>query len=610
MRVPRESRFLNPLRHISVSLLVAVALNLAIPCHAPAVEPALQKAEQTRIETIKEITPAVVAIFAPGGQGGGSGVVITPDGFALSNYHVTSACGNFMKCGLPDGNLYDAVIVSIDPTGDVALIKLFGKDKFTHARLGDSDKVRMGDSVYALGNPFLLASDFQPTVTAGIVSGTHRYQYPAGTILEYTDCLQVDASINPGNSGGPLFNSAGELIGINGRISIEKRGRVNSGVGYAISINQIKHFMEHLLSGRIVDHATLGATVTTRDDGAVVVSNILEESEAFRRGLRVDDELVSFAGRPIRSVNQFKNVLGIYPSGWQLPLSFRREGKKQDVIVRLRRLHAKSEFMQDAVRPAAPRRPRKPGDHDQNPPDKQPGPPRRGAPGGRPAPPPPPPELAKYHVARTGFANYYFNQVAQDRLLKSLAAWGDFAPVSGTWKISATATGATLGKDARADFKLADNGVALLIDGNRLQFLQTIAAEMAVEDEPPKTGGFLAALHQLRLLLSKGKPAFADVVYQGSEPLDGTGESVDVLITEQGEASNHWYFSRAHGGLIGFDFFAKDDADACEVRFDDLREFNGKRLPGKITVRHGGQEFGVFTVRDYDLQPRPAGAKS
>ena len=87
----------------------------------------------------------------------------------------------------------------------------------------------------AMGNPFLLATDFTPTVTFGLVSGVHRYQYPEGKgLLEYTDCIQIDTSINPGNSGGPLFNMNGELIGINGRGSFDKRGRVNSGVGYAI----------------------------------------------------------------------------------------------------------------------------------------------------------------------------------------------------------------------------------------------------------------------------------------------------------------------------------------------------------------------------------------
>ena len=187
-----------------------------------------------------------------------------------------------------------------------------------------------------MGNPFLLATDFRPTVTFGIISGIHRYQYPAGTFLEYADCIQTDTSINPGNSGGPLFNLAGDLVGINGRGSFEKRGRVNSGAGYAISINQIKNFMDSLRGGLVVDHATLGAAVTTKDDGSVVVTSILEQSEAFRRGLRADDEIVSFAGRPIRSVNQFKNVLGIFPKGWKLPITYRRDDRKQEIFVRLR----------------------------------------------------------------------------------------------------------------------------------------------------------------------------------------------------------------------------------------------------------------------------------
>ena len=178
--------------------------------------------------------------------------------------------------------------------------------------MGDSDAVRPGDWCLAMGNPFLLAKyDFAPTVTYGIVSGTHRYQEPAGTFLEYTDCLQIDASVNPGNSGGPLFGAEGsqrgKLIGINGRISV-KRGRVNSGAAYAISVNQVRHFLGHLRSGRVLDHGTLNATVRTDYDGTVVFDRVAPGSSADRRGVREGDELVEFVGRPVRSVNQFKNV--------------------------------------------------------------------------------------------------------------------------------------------------------------------------------------------------------------------------------------------------------------------------------------------------------------
>src|SRR5262249_57080616 len=133
-----------------------------------------------------------------------------------------------------------------------------------------------------------------PTVCArrvvlGLVGGTSRYQYPSGNLLEYTDCIQIDTSINPGNSGGPLFNMDGELIGINGRGSFEKRGRVNSGVGYAISINQIKNFLPLLKAGIDTDHATLGALVRTdsEEDGGrrLLITSIIENCAANRRGL-------------------------------------------------------------------------------------------------------------------------------------------------------------------------------------------------------------------------------------------------------------------------------------------------------------------------------------
>ncbi|MBL8848480.1 MAG: trypsin-like peptidase domain-containing protein, partial [Planctomycetaceae bacterium] len=300
---------------------------------AGAADPAVLESQQRRIDLVERIAPGVVAIFSDDANGGGSGVLVSADGFVVTNFHVIEGLGPFMKCGLNDRRIYDAVRVGIDPTGDLALIKLLGRDDFPHAALADSDTVRVGDEAYALGNPFLLATDLQPTVTFGMVSGVHRYQYPAGTFLEYTDCLQVDASINPGNSGGPLFNAAGDVIGVNGRISVEKRGRVNVGAGYAISSNQVRYFLSHLKSGRVVDHATLGATVESNDDGAVVVNEILSGSEAYRRGLRQGDEIVTFGGRPIRSVNQFKNILGIYPRGWKLPLTDRRDGPKHDIVV-------------------------------------------------------------------------------------------------------------------------------------------------------------------------------------------------------------------------------------------------------------------------------------
>ncbi len=389
--------------------------------HADDVDPRVLEAETKRIAAVEKVRASVVAIFGPNGQGGGSGVVISKDGYALTNFHVVEGAGNVMQCGMADGVLYDAVLVGLDRVGDVALIKLVPPKEgheFPAAVFGDSDKVKAGDWSLAMGNPFLLATDFQPTVTFGMVSGVHRYQYPAGTLLEYTDCIQVDTSINPGNSGGPLFNMDGELIGINGRGSFEKRGRVNSGVGYAISINQIKNFMGHLRAGIDTDHATLGAfvqTEATEDENVstrLLVTSIIEDSDAHRRGLDIGDEIVAFAGRPTTSLNQYKNVLGIYPKEWRVPLVYRRENDKHEILVRLMKLQ-RTETNPDANKP----RPR-------------PGPPR-------PQPPPRKSAATAYFEAKPGFANYYFNKLERDRLWAAFQKHGDFSSVLGDWVIEA-----------------------------------------------------------------------------------------------------------------------------------------------------------------------------
>src|SRR5262249_22647418 len=293
--------------------------------------------------------------------------------------------GPVMQCGLPDGVFYDAVVVGTDQVGDVALLKLLpkkeGKD-FPYAPLGDSDKVKPGDWSLAMGNPFLLATDFTPTVTFGLISGVHRYQYPEGAkgLLEYTDCIQFDTSINPGNSGGPLFNLDGEIIGINGRGSFEKRGRVNSGVGYAISSNQIKNFLGHMKAGLVADHASTGFRVESDlDEGAsgrIIVRHILNDCDAIRRGIDTDDEIVKLASRDMPTVNAYKNALRFYPRGWRVPITFRHENEKKEiekkeVLVRLMGvMPAELREGGGQPRPETPPNPRRP-----------PGMPRPGQPG-------------------------------------------------------------------------------------------------------------------------------------------------------------------------------------------------------------------------------------
>ena len=607
---------------------------------------AVVEAENQRIAAMEKAKVSVLAVFSSSGAGGGSGVVISPDGYALTNFHVVKPCGNAMKCGMADGKLYDAVIVGIDPTGDVALIRLFGRDDFPHAEMADSDRVRAGDWCFAMGNPFLLATDFQPTVTYGIVSGTHRYQYPAGTLLEYADCIQTDASINPGNSGGPLFDAQGNLIGINGRGSFEKRGRVNVGVGYAISINQIKNFMGYLRAGRIADHATLGAQVATDDAGRVVVSNILDQSDAYRRGLRFDDEIIRFGGRPVTTTNGFKNVLGIFPKDWRIPLTYRRERERHDVLVRLAGVHGEAELLKklggrrraipmpvpkpgekpkpkqkpDGDKPAKdlekvpgkepgdkpdkepkPEGPQ-PGDDPEKKPDKSPQPkqiPIPGHPPGHPArimrPKKPMPEVCKNHFEKKrGYANFYFNKMNRDRVWKAWTARGDFASLGGTWAIAGPLEG---GGTFRCE--LTGTDATLTLPGGKTEWKAT--DELHSSLLPAGSGGLMPALHLWRRLAVEGPDRFGQVAYLGTAPLAGREGLVDVLAGIHGGVECRFYFDPSEGDLLAIEMFAEDHVDPCEIYFSEHRQVDGRMVPGRMEVRIGNDLYGIFLFEEIQI---------
>jgi S1-C subfamily serine protease len=558
--------------------------------------PDVLAAESQRIALMAKAAPCVLAIFDPSGQGGGSGVVISADGYALSNFHVTHPCGNSMQCGMSDGKVYDAVIVGLDPTGDIALIKLLGRNDFPHAELGDSDKLRPGDWVFAMGNPFLLATDFQPTVTSGIISGTHRYQFPAGTLLEYADCIQTDASINPGNSGGPLFNSQGQLVGINGRCSFDKRGRVSVDVGYSVSINQIKKFLGVLKSGRIVDHATLGARVTTDEAGRVIVSDILESCDAYRRGLRADDEIMNFAGRTISTANGFKNALGIYPKGWQVPLTFRRENKTTETYVRLAGVHSREDLIEKTLgRPEQPQ----PRPDDKNP--KGPPRPRMPRTPQAEAPKAPMPEAAKkVFQEKRGYANYYFNKVELDRVLKSWKAPGDAKAARGAWSFAGR-----LASGKEIEFRVSDKDAAMKAPAGEQQwtlgpkFADAFPRPSDSESAPPPAGtGLLPSLFIYRLMALDGPKGFDDMSYLGAFPLPGSDGLLDVVsATYHGIES--WFYFDSRGQMAAMEVYPDEHADPLEFHFSNSRTVAGRDLPGRLKIVSGGSVFESFDLDQF-----------
>jgi serine protease Do len=588
---------------------------------------AVKLAEADRIKVVKKVKPAVVAVYARGGGGGGSGVVIDKEGFALTNFHVVQPTGPTMVCGLPNGVLYDAVLVGLDKVGDIALIKLIPKkegEPFPFVELGDSDEVKAGEWSMAMGNPFLLATDFTPSVSYGLVSGVNRYQYPSGGFLEYTDCIQFDTTINPGNSGGPLFNMKGELIGINGRGSFaqDKRFRINCGVGYAISMNQIKNFLGHLRAGIDTDHATLGASVATaNEDGdlaKMMVQSVLEESDAHRRGLEEGDQLISFAGRPLTSVNQYKNILGIFPKDWRMPMVYARGNERKETLVRLM-----------GNLPAL-------ADKKQDPQPKQPGP--------GPQPKGPEGSGAKFYKARKGFANYWFNEQAQKRLMDAFTKLGDFKGVGGEWIVDGTYE-----RDGRLgdiNFRIFDEKVVgnekdtrpvVVMKANadyRLEPLKSVPEENLKDlVVPPYSGGLMMAMYHYRRFLTLADKGFEsnNFFHGGNEPIyvqpingpesksiKGLRVNCEVIRTEHAGVPAKWYFYRSELNpqlkdkpkykdyeLIAFEVFVLHEQDPCEVYLHESKEFNGRMLPTKMEIRNGDKRYAVLSLKDFKLGDTP-----
>jgi len=267
----------------------------------------------------------------------GSGVIVDPDGFVLTNNHVVENAQT-ITVRLSEDEEYAARIVGRDPPTDLALLKINASRRFTAAKLGDSDALRVGDRVLAIGSPFGL----EQTVTAGIVSAKGRV-IGAGP---YDDFIQTDAAVNPGNSGGPLVNTAAEVIGINSAIFSESGGSV--GIGFAIPINLAKELIPQLKAKGRIARGWLGigiAPVTAelakklgRTREGAVVTEIVPNGPAARAGLRVDDVIVAFAGTAIRRAGDLPRLTARAAAGSDVELTVFRGGREQKVTVKLGQL--------------------------------------------------------------------------------------------------------------------------------------------------------------------------------------------------------------------------------------------------------------------------------
>ncbi|HOX05238.1 MAG TPA: PDZ domain-containing protein [Planctomycetota bacterium] len=281
---------------------------------------------------IRRLLPAYIFV------GGGSGVIISPDGYALTNHHVAGTA-KVWKVRTAAGKVYVADVAGTDPVGDILLLKLRNAQDVPHLELGNSDAVQVGQTVVAIGNPFGLGVvDEAPTVTVGVVSATHRYHG------NYSDAIQTDAPVNPGNSGGPLMTLDGKVVGINGQIATRFGTRSNTGIGYAIPANQIRRFLPLLkeAKGGRVRHGTIRGLqlrpfvpdAAVGEDRAVVQA-VRAGSTAETAGFKPGDEILAAGGEAIVNYARFAGVLGTWPAGSELEVVVRRDGAEKKLGVRL-----------------------------------------------------------------------------------------------------------------------------------------------------------------------------------------------------------------------------------------------------------------------------------
>ena len=257
----------------------------------------------------------------------GTGFIIDPKGLVITNEHVVKNADKIkVKMAGQDGKEYTATVKGRDPQTDIALLQIDAKETFPSLTLGDSDKIRVGDWVVAIGNPFGLGH----TVTQGIISAKGRI-IGAG---RYDNFLQTDAAINPGNSGGPLLNLEGEVVGINTAIVA-----TGQGIGFAIPANMVKNIIEQLETKGKVIRGMLGVQVQVvtpeiakafgiSEPRGALVAEVHPDTPAEKAGLKREDIIIEYNGQPIKEMNELPRLVAATPPGTKTTVKVLRNGKE------------------------------------------------------------------------------------------------------------------------------------------------------------------------------------------------------------------------------------------------------------------------------------------
>jgi serine protease Do len=277
-------------------------------------------------------------------MGLGSGVIIDPEGYILTNEHVVNDADK-ITVKLPDGREFKGEIKGKDARSDLAIIKISAHN-LPVATLGDSDTLKIGQWVVAIGNPFGFAMENpEPTVTIGVVSALHRSlgrAFPRDR--DYNDLIQTDAAINPGNSGGPLVNLKGEIVGINVAIFSTTGGY--QGVGFAIPVNNAKRIISRLIEGKKILYGWLGVTVQDltddlakyfglQDKNGVLVAKVLEDGPAQKAGMKESDVIKQFDNKPVNNVKELLNIVAKTEVGRKIKVGLIRDKKELTLEVQV-----------------------------------------------------------------------------------------------------------------------------------------------------------------------------------------------------------------------------------------------------------------------------------
>ncbi|MCM8780754.1 MAG: Do family serine endopeptidase [Candidatus Omnitrophica bacterium] len=267
----------------------------------------------------------------------GSGVIIDPEGYILTNEHVVAEADK-ITVTLPDGREFRGELKGKDARSDLAIIKINARN-LPVASLGDSDNLKIGQWVVAIGNPFGFAlQNPEPTVTVGVISALHR---SLGRSLsrqrDYNDLIQTDAAINPGNSGGPLVNLKGEVVGIN--VAIFSTSGGYQGIGFAIPINSAKRIISRLIEGKKILYGWLGVTVQDlsedlaghfglSDRNGALIAKVMEDSPAQKAGIKEGDIIRKFDNQDINNVRELLNIVGRTEVGRKVKVIVIRDKKE------------------------------------------------------------------------------------------------------------------------------------------------------------------------------------------------------------------------------------------------------------------------------------------